>query len=111
MEGKAAMFKLLAGIDAIPLCISVQKSLELVDILAALEPTFGGYNIETSPRRAALNHARTRGETDGPRHSRRPIGTATVIAAAIMNACKVTNRELGELRVVINGAGARNRDV
>jgi malate dehydrogenase (oxaloacetate-decarboxylating) len=46
MEGKAAMFKLLAGIDAIPLCISVQKSLELVDILAALEPTFGGYNIE-----------------------------------------------------------------
>lgn len=46
MEGKAAMFKLLAGIDAVPLCIAVEKSLDLVDILVALEPSFGGYNIE-----------------------------------------------------------------
>ena len=107
MEGKAAMFKLLAGIDAIPLCISVQKSLELVDILAALEPTFGGYNIEDVAAPSCFELMRElEARLTVPAIHDDQYGTATVIAAAIMNACKVTNREPGELRVVINGAGA-----
>ena len=107
MEGKAAMFKLLAGIDAIPLCVSVQESLELVDILAALEPTFGGYNIEDVAAPSCFELMRElEARLTVPAIHDDQYGTATVIAAAIMNACKVTNRELGELRVVINGAGA-----
>jgi malate dehydrogenase (oxaloacetate-decarboxylating) len=107
MEGKAAMFKLLAGIDAIPLCISVPNSLELVEILAALEPTFGGYNIEdvAAPGCFELMHELEARLTVPAIHDDQ-YGTATVIAAAIMNACRVTNREPGHLRVVINGAGA-----
>lgn len=107
MEGKAAMFKLLAGIDAVPLCIAVEHSLDLVDILVALEPSFGGYNIEdvASPSCFELMSAlETR--LGVPAIHDDQFGTATVIAAALINACKVTNRELREQRVVINGAGA-----
>ena len=107
MEGKAAMFKLLAGIDAIPLCVSVQKSLELVDILAALEPTFGGYNIEDVAAPGCFELMRElEARLTVPAIHDDQYGTATVIAAAIMNACKVTNREPRALCVVINGAGA-----
>jgi malate dehydrogenase (oxaloacetate-decarboxylating) len=53
MEGKAAMFKLLAGIDAVPLCIAVENSLDLVDILVALEPSSAATIPKTWPRQAA----------------------------------------------------------
>ncbi|MGA2842226.1 MAG: malic enzyme-like NAD(P)-binding protein [Steroidobacteraceae bacterium] len=107
MEGKAAMFKLLAGIDAVPLCIAVEKSLDLVDILVALEPSFGGYNIEdvASPSCFELMSALETRLAVPAIHDDQ-YGTATVIAAALINACKVTNREPREQRVVINGAGA-----
>ena len=107
MEGKAAMFKLLAGIDAIPLCLAVEKSLDIVDILAALEPGFGGYNIEDVAAPACFEVMRAL-------EARVPIpvihddqyGTATVIAAALINAWKIAGREPRNQRVVINGAGA-----
>ena len=89
------------------MCISVPNSLELVENLAALEPTFGGYNIEdvAAPGCFELMHELEARLTVPAIHDDQ-YGTATVIAAAIMNACKVTNREPGHLRVVINGAGA-----
>lgn len=107
MEGKAAMFKLLAGIDAIPLCLAVEKSLDIIDILAALEPGFGGYNIEDVAAPACFEVMRAL-------ETRLPIpvihddqyGTATVIAAALINAWKITGREPRNQCVVINGAGA-----
>ncbi len=107
MEGKAAMFKLLAGIDAVPLCLAVEKSLDLVDILAALEPSFGGYNIEDVGAPGCFEVMRAL-------ETRLPIpaihddqyGTATVIVATLINAWKVTGREPRDQRVVINGAGA-----
>ncbi|MGB7097339.1 MAG: malic enzyme-like NAD(P)-binding protein [Xanthobacteraceae bacterium] len=107
MEGKAAMFKLLAGIDAIPLCIATEQSLDLIDILVALEPTFGGYNIEdvASPDCFALMTA-LESRLNVPAIHDDQYGTATVIAAALINAFKVTGRSPRDQRVVINGAGA-----
>ena len=107
MEGKAAMFKLLVGIDAVPLSLAVKESLDLVEILTALEPNFGGYNIEdvAAPDCFALMSELEARLTIPSIHDDQ-YGTATVIAAALINACKVTGRSLDELRVVINGAGA-----
>ena len=102
-----AMFKLLAGIDAIPLCIATEQSLDLIDILVALEPTFGGYNIEdvASPDCFALMTA-LESRLNVPAIHDDQYGTATVIAAALINAFKVTGRSPRDQRVVINGAGA-----
>lgn len=107
MEGKAAMFKLLAGIDAVPLCVAVSDSLGLVDILTALEPGFGGFNIEdvAAPHCFELMSALETQLTVPAIHDDQ-YGTATVIAAAFINACKATDRDPREQRVVINGAGA-----
>lgn len=107
MEGKAAMFKLLVGIDAVPLSIAVNESIELVDILASLEPNFGGYNIEdvAAPDCFAVMTALEKRVSIPSIHDDQ-YGTATVITAALINACKVTGRALNEQRVVINGAGA-----
>ena len=107
MEGKAAMFKLLVGIDAVPLCIAVKQSLDLVDVLTALEPGFGGYNIEDVAAPGCFELMRgLESKLAIPAIHDDQYGTASVIAAAIINACKITNRELRGQRVIINGAGA-----
>jgi malate dehydrogenase (oxaloacetate-decarboxylating) len=107
MEGKAIMFKLLAGIDCMPLCLESRDTSHLIDIIAALEPTFGGFNLEDV---AAPGCFRVMSELA----QRLPVpilhddqyGTATVIAAGVTNALKVVGRKPGGVRAVVNGAGA-----
>lgn len=107
MEGKASMFKLLVGIDAVPLCLNVRSPGELVDILAAAEPSFGGYNLED----VAAPHCFEVME-EAPKRLSIPIihddqyGTATVIIAALINAFRLLGRRPSEQRVVVCGDGA-----
>jgi malate dehydrogenase (oxaloacetate-decarboxylating) len=107
MEGKATMFKLLAGIDCMPLCIQSRDTAHLVDILQALEPGFGGYNIEDVAAPACFDLVRRLEECVAiPAMHDDQYGTATVIAAGFINALKVTGRRPENIRVVVNGAGA-----
>jgi malate dehydrogenase (oxaloacetate-decarboxylating) len=107
MEGKATMFKLLAGIDCMPLCIQSRDTAHLVDILQALEPGFGGYNIEDVAAPACFEVVRLLEESVAiPAMHDDQYGTATVIAAGFINALKVTGRRPEDIRVVVNGAGA-----
>jgi malate dehydrogenase (oxaloacetate-decarboxylating) len=107
MEGKATMFKLLAGIDCFPLCIQARDAAHLVDILEALEPGFGGYNIEDVAAPACFEVVRQLEQRVAiPAMHDDQYGTATVIAAGLINALKVTGRAAGDIRVVVNGIGA-----
>jgi malate dehydrogenase (oxaloacetate-decarboxylating) len=107
MEGKATMFKLLAGIDCFPLCVEARDAAHLVDIMQALEPGFGAYNLEDVAAPACFEVMRLL-------EARLPIpaihddqyGTATVITAAMVNALKLAGRNPADIRVVVSGAGA-----
>ena len=107
MEGKASMFKLLVGIDAIPLCLEVSDADALVDVLAAAEPTFGGYNLEDVASPVCFEVMKKAEARLGvPIIHDDQYGTATVIAAGLMNAWKFLGREAASQTVVICGDGA-----
>lgn len=107
MEGKAILFKAFAGIDAVPVCLSTQDPEAIIAAVKAIAPTFGGINLEDikSPE-CFIIEDRLKAELDIPVFHDDQHGTAIVVLAALMNACKVTGRRMEELRVVINGAGA-----
>lgn len=107
MEGKAAMFKLLAGIDAVPLCLDVADGDELVRVIKALEPGFGGFNLEDiAAPTCFFVMKRLDAELAVPCIHDDQYGTATVAAAGLINAWKLLGRVAASERVVINGAGA-----
>ncbi len=107
MEGKAVMFKMLAGVDCMPLCLEVDRSERLVDIVAALEPSFGGFNLEDVAAPACFGvMAALEERLSVPILHDDQYGTATVIIAGLINALKVAGRAPGEVRVVVNGVGA-----
>ncbi len=107
MEGKASMFKLLAGIDAVPLCLDVADGDELVRVIKALEPGFGGFNLEDVSAPTCFSvMKRLDAELPVPCIHDDQYGTATVAMAALINAWKVLGRSAADQRVVINGAGA-----
>ncbi|MDN5362588.1 MAG: hypothetical protein PWP70_1635 [Moorella sp. (in: firmicutes)] len=107
MEGKSVLFKSFAGVDAFPICIDSQDVDEIVRTVQLLTPTFGGVNLEdiAAPRCFEIER-RLKETTDIPIFHDDQHGTAVVVLSAIINACKITNRELSDLKVVINGAGA-----
>lgn len=107
MEGKSVMFKLLAGIDCMPLCLDVNSADELVSIITALEPTFGGFNLEdvAAPRCFEVMDRLT-GTLPVPIMHDDQYGTATAIAAALINALKVLDRKPENQRTVVCGCGA-----
>jgi malate dehydrogenase (oxaloacetate-decarboxylating) len=107
MEGKAVLFKSFAGVDAVPVCLRVASADELVETVQRLEPMFGGINLEdiAAPRCFDVE-ARLTDLLDIPVFHDDQHGTAVVVLAALRNAMKVTGRRLGDLRVVIAGAGA-----
>lgn len=107
MEGKAAMFKMLAGIDCMPLCVSARGPQHLIDIIGALEPTFGGFNIEdvAAPHCFTLMHGLSRTVGVPSLHDDQ-FGTATVVTAALINAFAVLGRKPESMRVVVSGIGA-----
>jgi malate dehydrogenase (oxaloacetate-decarboxylating) len=107
MEGKALLFKRFAGLDAWPICIRAREVDAIVDLVKALEPTFGGINLEDigAPRCFEIER-RLRAETSIPIFHDDQHGTAIVVLAAVTNAAKVVNKRFDDLTVVINGAGA-----
>ena len=107
MEGKAMLFKHFGGIDAVPICLDVTDVDELVETVVRLAPAFGGINLEdiSAPRCFEVER-RVQDRLDIPVFHDDQHGTAIVVLAALRNAAKVTGRALGDLRVVVSGAGA-----
>jgi malate dehydrogenase (oxaloacetate-decarboxylating) len=107
MEGKAALFKRFAGIDAWPLCLDTQDPDAIVEIVRAVSPGFAGINLEdiSAPRCFEIE-ARLRETVDIPVFHDDQHGTAIVVLAALTNALRVVGKELDKVRVVMSGAGA-----
>jgi malate dehydrogenase (oxaloacetate-decarboxylating) len=107
MEGKALLFKQLAGVDAFPLCLATQDVDEIVAIVRAVEPAFGGINLEdiAAPRCFQIER-RLSAELDVPVFHDDQHGTAIVVLAALLNALRVVGKPAAEVRVVVVGAGA-----
>ncbi len=107
MEGKAALFKRFAGIDAWPLCLDTQDTDAIVEIVRAISPGFAGINLEdiSAPRCFEIE-ARLRELLDIPVFHDDQHGTAIVVLAALRNALRVVGKELADVRVVMSGAGA-----
>ena len=107
MEGKALLFKRFAGINAVPVCIACTDVDEVVRTVAALAPSFGGINLEdiSAPRCFEIED-RLRAMLDIPVFHDDQHGTAIVTLAALRGAARVVGKGLGDLRVVVCGAGA-----
>ena len=107
MEGKAALFKHFADIDAFPIVLGTQDEDEIVAAVRAIAPTFGGINLEdiSAPRCFAIEE-RLKKELSIPVFHDDQHGTAIVVLAALINALKVVKKKLGKVCIVINGAGA-----
>ncbi|BES65102.1 malate dehydrogenase [Gottschalkiaceae bacterium SANA] len=107
MEGKAVLFQEFADVDAFPICLDTKDVDEIVAIVKAMAPTFGGINLEDiSAPRCILIEKRLKDELDIPVFHDDQHGTAIVVASALMNACKLTKRSIQETKIVVNGAGA-----
>jgi malate dehydrogenase (oxaloacetate-decarboxylating) len=107
MEGKAMLFKEFAGVDAFPICLDTKDADEIVDTVRRIAPGFGGINLEdiSAPRCFEIED-RLKEELDIPVFHDDQHGTAVVVLAALINACKLTGRELADLRVLVTGLGA-----
>ena len=107
MEGKAALFKRFADIDAWPICLDTQDVDEIVRTVQLLAPVFGGINLEdiAAPRCFEVER-RLRDLLDVPVFHDDQHGTAIVVLAALTNALRVVGKELPQVRVVLSGAGA-----
>jgi malate dehydrogenase (oxaloacetate-decarboxylating) len=107
MEGKAVLFKQFGGVDAVPICLDTQDVDELVRIVTALAPSFGGINLEdiAAPRCFEVERRLTEVLSIPVFHDDQH-GTAIVVLAALRNAATLLERKLGDLRVVVSGAGA-----
>ena len=107
MEGKAALFKRFADIDAFPICLDTQDTDEIVRTVKAIAPGFAGINLEdiSAPRCFEIE-ARLREELDIPVFHDDQHGTAIVVVAALRNALKVVGKDIGDVKLVMSGAGA-----
>ena len=107
MEGKALIFKEFAGVDAFPLCLNTKNVDEIVMIVKAIAPVFGGINLEdiSAPRCFEIEE-RLQRDLDIPVFHDDQHGTAVVVLAALINALKVVGKKLSDVRIVFTGAGA-----
>ena len=107
MEGKCALFKTFADVDAFPLCVNSKDVDTIVNTIALISKSFGGINLEdiAAPRCFEIEK-KLKEVCDIPVFHDDQHGTAIVVGAALLNAVKVTGKTMGQLRVVINGAGA-----
>jgi len=107
MEGKCALFKEFADVDAFPLCIRSRDVDEIVRTVYLLSGSFGGINLEdiSAPRCFEIER-RLKEVCDIPVFHDDQHGTAIVVGAALINALKIVKKDIGEIKVVINGAGA-----
>jgi len=107
MEGKAALFKRFAGVDAWPVCLDTQDTEEIIRTVKAIAPVFAGINLEdiSAPRCFEIEQ-RLRDELDIPVFHDDQHGTAIVVLAALTNALRVVGKKLEDVRIVMSGAGA-----
>ncbi|GAA3557221.1 NAD-dependent malic enzyme [Microlunatus spumicola] len=107
MEGKAALFKRFAGIDAWPLCLDTQDTEEIIAVVKAVAPGFAGINLEdiSAPRCFEVER-RLREQLDIPVFHDDQHGTAIVVLAALYNALRVVDKNIADVRIVMSGAGA-----
>lgn len=107
MEGKALLFKELAGVDAYPICLATQDEDEIVKTVKNISVGFGGINLEdiSAPRCFSIEE-KLKKELDIPVFHDDQHGTAIVVLAALTNALRLAKKDIGEIKTVINGAGA-----
>lgn len=107
MEGKAALFKKFANIDAFPLCLNVHEPGEIIDVVTACAPAFGGINLEdiAAPKCFEIEEELT-ARLDIPVFHDDQHGTAIVTLAGLINALKVVGKSITDVKIVISGAGA-----
>lgn len=107
MEGKCALFKAFADVDAFPICIRSKDVDELVRTIYLISGSFGGINLEdiSAPRCFEVER-KLKEICDIPIFHDDQHGTAIVVAAALLNALKIVKKQIGEVKVVINGAGS-----
>ncbi len=107
MEGKCALFKEFAGVDAFPICIDSKDPKVIIDTVALISKSFGGINLEdiSAPRCFEIE-TELKKRCDIPVFHDDQHGTAIVVSAALLNAIQVVGKKMGELEIVINGAGA-----
>lgn len=107
MEGKCALFKTFAGIDAVPICINSKDPQVIIDTVYNISKSFGGINLEdiSAPRCFEIERALIE-KCDIPVFHDDQHGTAIITSAGLLNAVKVTGKEMGKLKIVISGAGS-----
>ena len=107
MEGKAALFKQFADVDAFPICLDTKDTDEIVQTVKNIAPAFGGINLEdiSAPRCFEIEE-RLKEELEIPVFHDDQHGTAVVVLAALINALKIVGKNIEDLRIVINGVGA-----
>jgi malate dehydrogenase (oxaloacetate-decarboxylating) len=107
MEGKAALFKEFAGVDAFPICLDTQDTDEIIRTAKCIAPAFGGINLEdiSAPRCFEIEE-RLQKEVDIPVFHDDQHGTAVVVLAALLNALRIVKKSLRDLKIVVSGVGA-----
>ena len=107
MEGKCALFKAFGDVDAFPLCVKSKDVDEIVNTVYLISGSFGGINLEdiSAPRCFEIER-KLKEKCDIPIFHDDQHGTAIIVAAGLLNALKITRKEIGEIKVVMNGAGA-----
>lgn len=107
MEGKAALFKRFAGVDAFPICVDTQDVDQIIETVKCIAPVFGGINLEDiSAPRCFEVEKRLRAELSVPVMHDDQHGTAVVVLAGLINALKIRGGEKEDIKIVINGVGA-----
>ncbi len=107
MEGKAILFKEFGGVDAFPICLDTQDSDKVIEAVRLLAPVFGGINLEdiSSPNCFYIEETLEK-ELDIPVFHDDQHGTAIVVTAALLGALRVVKKDIGSIKVVVNGPGA-----
>jgi malate dehydrogenase (oxaloacetate-decarboxylating) len=106
MEGKAMLFRKFAGIDAFPICLATQDTEEVIETVRRIAPVFGGINLEDISAPRCFEIEERLQDLGIPVFHDDQHGTAVVVLAGIINACKLVGKEIRDLKIVINGAGA-----
>lgn len=112
MEGKAVLFKTFANVDAFPICVDSTDTDTIVEVVKMIAPGFGGINLEdiSAPRCFEIE-SRLKKELDIPVFHDDQHGTAVVVCAALINALKIVDKRLDQIKVVVNGAGAAGTSI
>jgi malate dehydrogenase (oxaloacetate-decarboxylating) len=112
MEGKALLFKKFGGVDAIPICLDTKDPQEIINIVKAMAPGFGGFNLEdiSAPRCVTIERALIEA-LDVPVFHDDQHGTAIVVIAGLINSCKLIGKRPQDLTVVVSGAGAAGSSI